>query len=386
MPFAGYANFEACVVAQKGKGHSDESAHKICGYLKAKTEKNMDTQELIAKEVWSTAYRNSLNDSCFLYVESGGTKEDGKTTPRSLRHFPVKDKNGNVDQAHVKNALARIPQSKLPADVKAKAKSKAERMLSSSKKTEKAAEIIAKARLVIKPTNPNKYIVGNIQPTGSASMDPKKAGKLNDVRGLKKDGGDLSTGDLPPPVPVQEDEKHKKTEICTYCGSEYTARSMSDEGNATGMILTGTDMLPTASATDGTPVQKHVEFAVKLQKSEEADEEHYVLGVVLEPEVQDTQGDIYSAEEIRKSAHLFMQNFGHIGLQHEGHIDDRAKILESYIAPSDFLLNEQKITKGTWLLGARILDDALWQSIKKGEITSWSIGGSAIRTPVEAVA
>jgi HK97 family phage prohead protease len=54
----------------------------------------------------STAAVNDLPDSAFAYIEPGGTKDAlGKTTPRSLRHFPVND------AAHVRNALARAPQS-----------------------------------------------------------------------------------------------------------------------------------------------------------------------------------------------------------------------------------------------------------------------------------
>lgn len=49
---------------------------------------------------------NDLPDSAFAYIEPGGKKDaSGKTTPRSLRHFPIHDK------AHVRNALARASQS-----------------------------------------------------------------------------------------------------------------------------------------------------------------------------------------------------------------------------------------------------------------------------------
>lgn len=49
---------------------------------------------------------NNLPDSDFAYIEPGGTKDSsGKTVPRSLRHFPLND------AAHVRNALARAPQS-----------------------------------------------------------------------------------------------------------------------------------------------------------------------------------------------------------------------------------------------------------------------------------
>jgi HK97 family phage prohead protease len=49
---------------------------------------------------------NDLPDSAFAHIEPGGTKDgSGKTTPRSLRHFPVHDK------AHAANALAQAPKS-----------------------------------------------------------------------------------------------------------------------------------------------------------------------------------------------------------------------------------------------------------------------------------
>lgn len=54
----------------------------------------------------SGADQNDLPDASFAYVEPGGTKDpSGKTVPRTLRHFPIHD------AAHVRNALARAPQS-----------------------------------------------------------------------------------------------------------------------------------------------------------------------------------------------------------------------------------------------------------------------------------
>lgn len=79
------------------------------------------------KATWTAAYENDLPDSSFLYIEPGGKKDaDGKTTPRSLRHFPVKDKDGTVDKPHLRNALARIPQSSLSQAIKDQCQSKAE--------------------------------------------------------------------------------------------------------------------------------------------------------------------------------------------------------------------------------------------------------------------
>ncbi|MEW6423169.1 MAG: phage protease [Bacillota bacterium] len=71
---------------------------------------------------WTTAYINELPDECFAYIEPGGKKdEEGKTVPRSLRHLPYKDKNGKIDLPHLRNALARLPQTDIPLEGKREA-------------------------------------------------------------------------------------------------------------------------------------------------------------------------------------------------------------------------------------------------------------------------
>ena len=62
---------------------------------------------------------NNLPDSDFAYIQPGGKKDsEGKTIPRSLRHLPI------PDAAHVRNALARLNQTNIPAEAKKKALSK----------------------------------------------------------------------------------------------------------------------------------------------------------------------------------------------------------------------------------------------------------------------
>ena len=86
---------------------------------------------------WTRKYIDSLPDSAFLIVLSGGEKEDGKTEPLSLRKFPVRDKNGKIDKDHIDDALSRIPQSNLTEALKTKAKDKAEKLLTQWKKENK---------------------------------------------------------------------------------------------------------------------------------------------------------------------------------------------------------------------------------------------------------
>ena len=71
---------------------------------------------------WDAEYINNLPDDAFAYIEPGGEKdEQGKTVPRSLRHLPYKNAQGNLDADHVRNALARLDQTELSAEAKAQA-------------------------------------------------------------------------------------------------------------------------------------------------------------------------------------------------------------------------------------------------------------------------
>lgn len=115
--------------------------------------------------------------------------------------------------------------------------------------------------------------------------------------------------------------------------------------------------------------------------SKSADEERFIYGVVLEPETVDTQGDIYNASEIKKAAHSFMAEYRNMGLMHRALVNKGVKILESFLAPSGFSIGKEKVKKGTWVLGVRVLDSALWKKVKGGELTGFSIGGSAVKTP-----
>jgi HK97 family phage prohead protease len=80
------------------------------------------------RDVWTTAYVNDLPDSAFLYIAPGGTKTGGRTDG-AHRFFPVMDANGKPDAAHIRNALARIPQaSSIPAAARAAAMAKAKKL------------------------------------------------------------------------------------------------------------------------------------------------------------------------------------------------------------------------------------------------------------------
>ena len=81
------------------------------------------TETKVSDAEWSPSYLSNLPDDCFAYISSGGKKdEQGMTTPRSLRHFPYKNAQGEIDKPHLRNALARLSQSAISPQGKAAAR------------------------------------------------------------------------------------------------------------------------------------------------------------------------------------------------------------------------------------------------------------------------
>jgi len=132
-----------------------------------------------------------------------------------------------------------------------------------------------------------------------------------------------------------------------------------------------------------------------VRKSEVAvlkadEEERYVLGVVLEPNDgkdgapldPDAHRDVYSTDEVRKAALRFLVEYNKLGVMHQ-RVTKRSEMVvcENYVAPVDFEINGQQVRKGSWLLGAFILSDALWAKVKSGELNAWSIQGKAMSRP-----
>jgi hypothetical protein len=83
-------------------------------------EETEETEETEERE-WDTAYINNLPDDAFAYIEPGTKDDQGKTVPRTNRSLPYKNAQGNIDLPHLRNAFARLFQTSLSADAKAKA-------------------------------------------------------------------------------------------------------------------------------------------------------------------------------------------------------------------------------------------------------------------------
>lgn len=117
-------------------------------------------------------------------------------------------------------------------------------------------------------------------------------------------------------------------------------------------------------------VSKQVEYIVKEDEAQQI-----VYGIVYEPDVEDAHGDFMTAAEIEKAAHIFMKEYQNIDKQHDFE-SEVGKVIESYIAPADFEIGRQQVTKGSWVMAVKV-EDEMWTSIQKGEFTGFSLAGMA---------
>jgi hypothetical protein len=108
------------------------------------------------------------------------------------------------------------------------------------------------------------------------------------------------------------------------------------------------------------------------------DERRITYGVVLEPGIEDAQGDVVTAEEIEKAAHGWMLNSREFEEQHDAPSDSR--VLESSLAPVDYDVNGEHVKKGSWIVTSQHSEE-IWAKVKSGEINGYSIRGYGQRKP-----
>lgn len=128
----------------------------------------------------------------------------------------------------------------------------------------------------------------------------------------------------------------------------------------------------TPSALKGTPF-------IPVGKNEE---KQIVYGVVLSPHEPDAQGDIISPDEVEKAAHRYLIFGRQVGINHQGE-PILAFPVESFIARTSFYYDPSRpdslVREGEWVLGVWIPEREVWEKIKNGELTGWSIQGLGIR-------
>ncbi|QCU17564.1 terminase [Bacillus altitudinis] len=122
--------------------------------------------------------------------------------------------------------------------------------------------------------------------------------------------------------------------------------------------------------------EKENDFEKEIKVIAKADDaQRLVYGIVYEPHVEDAHGDYMTPAEIEKAAHGFLKDAREIDKQHDFQAGV-GEVVESYIAPSDFEMGDEMIKKGSWVLVTKASDE-IWEQIQKGEITGYSMAGTA---------
>lgn len=104
--------------------------------------------------------------------------------------------------------------------------------------------------------------------------------------------------------------------------------------------------------------------------------------IVMVPDETDLHGDTVSESEVRKAMTNFNKYCMKANLFHLMQTDT-FEFCESYCCPSDFVLGDKFVKKGTWLATVQALDESLWELIKSGEINGLSIGALASVESIE---
>lgn len=197
-----------------------------------------------------------------------------------------------------------------------------------------------------------------------------------DDEGVSKDGVPGSVGDLPS---TSTENEHRQ------------AMPASETLNA----------LPAANWSGPTIQQVHVprplknisilymnkQYGLEVKKAEQ--HKQIIYGVVLEPNVLDSQDDFMIPDQVERAAHTYLKRVSRgqasvSKLQHraQGFFKQKPSVVpvESFIAPCDFSYDgKETVRKGTWVMALHIEDDGVWRDVMDGKYTGLSIGGSGIR-------
>lgn len=118
-----------------------------------------------------------------------------------------------------------------------------------------------------------------------------------------------------------------------------------------------------------------------------ADERHVITGAALIPDKRiyrnDASGEycvFFSKDTVRKIAEQFLSDFKNksFTLEH-GENTNSVSVVESWIKESDAdksVALGLDVPVGSWIISAKVNDEALWKRIKAGEFNGFSIAGS----------
>jgi len=131
--------------------------------------------------------------------------------------------------------------------------------------------------------------------------------------------------------------------------------------------------------------EKPTELAINMVKNKakpkvsfaKNEEQRLVGGIIYEVGVLDAENDtITDPHDIWKCVETFALSGSQIHFMHNGMIQN-AIAVESFQAEEDTAKGGDVIPAGAWYLTVKVLDDELWEACKNGEISGFSMAGTA---------
>lgn len=124
-------------------------------------------------------------------------------------------------------------------------------------------------------------------------------------------------------------------------------------------------------------LRKVVKFATPEQAAQASidttrdDYKRIIYSEVYAPMRPDTDNMYMTAEDIEEMAYKFLSDglTNQVDLQHNNELQDGCAIVESFIARA----GDPTFNEGAWVVGIRILNDAVWDKVLKGEINGFSV-------------
>lgn len=203
------------------------------------------------------------------------------------------------------------------------------------------------------------------------------------------------------------DAAHSWKELCALAGGEIVKdgpAAASDPGVSPNIPPAG-DMGSSSSMPNGPTLDSvHIPAPLtnisvfygnkklKYQVQKASKHKQLIYGIVLEPNVMDSQDDFMFPDQVERAAHTYLKKVARgratvSKLQHRarGFFKNKPSVVpvESFIAPTDFTYDgKEMVKKGSWVMVLHVEDPSIWDDVLAGKYTGLSIGGTGIRQEI----
>lgn len=122
-------------------------------------------------------------------------------------------------------------------------------------------------------------------------------------------------------------------------------------------------------APSGQATNRYAEIVAKNE------EQQIVTAPVLIPDKPDRHGDVVSKDNIEEVAFDFLANYQNVDIMHT--LKNVGVPVESYLAPEDLTFEGKEVPEGSWMLSVKVTNQDVWEEVRKGNLTGFSIYGAA---------